>query len=135
MKKRLAFVLVLVCVLGLVGCNTALEETGYSLTDGLYVLENAIEQIPAPVPYLLVHDGRLEVVLEDAISYMPSGKIERNGNEVILATTYGGKELCWTFKLVADNTLQFCASKSKILGGDEWINGVKFVCQDEFSPE
>lgn len=127
--KKLLFALALLCILGLAGCNKVPAEETFSLEDGRYVVENSNEQIS--VPYILIQNGRFTVVMDIAVSYQPSGKIEKNENEVVMATSYADEELYWTFQLSNDNTLKFLLDKSQIPDGANFIDGASFILVEE----
>ncbi len=103
----------------------------YTLDEGRYMQDGLVEG-NGLVPYLLVQEGKLTVVPDIVISYVPSGTVSVKGNEVIMETEYADKYCVFAFKLTDDNTLQFLSEKSELpdLFGT-WDNGIIFRLADE----
>ena len=153
MKKIFAFLLSLTFALCLAACGQAdkpqsesaetppapesgidavsSKEQVFALDDGRYVIENFEEE--SDLPYILIQSGWFTIVMYDGLSYQPSGKIEKNENEVIMASIYRDEDYCWTFLLTGDNTLEFVAGKSKTPDDRVWANGTKFIPEQLFS--
>ena len=102
----------------------------YSLHSGMYVPQQ-ISGSQITVPYILINDEKFTVVLNAAVSYQPSGEIERSGNEVILQSDYAGSEYRWVFELKSDNELTFSAERSVIpQNASMWEDRTVFIRTD-----
>ena len=103
----------------------------YTLDDGRY-MQDGTEEGNGLVPYLLIQEGKLTVVPDIVISYVPSGAVSVKGDEVIMETEYADKHCVFAFKMTDDNTLQFLSEKSELpdLFGS-WDNGIIFRLAEE----
>ena len=101
----------------------------FCLDDGRYVLEQS-EEDDIAVPYLLIQEGRLTVVLAISVSYQPSGTMMMNGNEVTMITKFTDEINVWTFVLIDNNRLKFLSDKSCVLS--DWESGMVFVLAEEW---
>ncbi len=121
MKRFTALCLALILLMSLTACES------YQLDDGRFALEE-IEAEEIIVPYLLIREGEFTVVQHVAVSYQPGGNIVKKGNKLVMETKYLNQECKWTFKLIADNKLQFVAGKSELPNDwDNWKDGMVFT--------
>lgn len=105
--------------------DTAVKEL-YALDDGRYIMRSSGSG--TDVPYLLIHEGRFNVIQNIAVSYQPSGNYYIRGNEVIMRSKFAGGDYIWVFKLIGNNTLQLQLSKSNIPQSDaKWEKDMIFV--------
>ena len=94
--------------------------------EGRYALDDA------EVPYLLVQNGKLAVIGEMAVSYMPSGNMTCKGNEIRMDTEYADQECIWTFVKEDDGSLIFKAEQSQLPEQwESWEDGMRFVSVKE----
>ena len=99
----------------------------HSLSDGLYAL-NTTKNGQVETPYLLINANEFNIVIHDAVSYQPSGIIERDENKVIMKSEYLNDEYVWAFQLTADNTLMFLPNKSNVpASAANWENSMTFT--------
>ena len=128
MKKTL---LKIMAVLSAALILTACRAEPYSLRDGIYVPRQISSQ-QITVPYIEIHDERFTIVQNTAVSYQPSGTIERKGNEVIMNSNYTGSVYRWVFELKSDNELTYSAEKSEIPDNSAgWEDKMVFIRTDE----
>lgn len=115
--------------------TTETEETSYAVEEGLYrlvdepvVLTYGINSrhLVSEIPYLLIQNGNMTIVLQRAVSYMPGGQIERNGNRVKAEGQFCGQELTWSFVAVWDDTLRFDPESSHTGEYADWTDGMLF---------
>ncbi|MBQ7687710.1 MAG: M56 family metallopeptidase [Clostridia bacterium] len=98
----------------------------YSLSDGRYITSEATNE--TIVPYLLIHEGRFTVIKDNAVSYQPSGTIERNGNTVTMKSVYAGEMYIWVFDMLDNNQLKLRLGDSTIpVSSDKWKDGMVFT--------
>lgn len=148
MIKRASIVLIVAVVL-LVACgrdpepvNTSLpsaeesvstrEQIGqFSINDGRYVSKRTAEG-NVELPYILIHKSTFTVVQQDAISYQPSGMVEKNGNKIVMKSTYAEKDYSWVFQLVDEDMMILLADESVIPESDaQWEDGMVFSLDEE----
>ena len=123
-RKRLAAAAVITVVLS--GC--ASKE--YSLSEGMYV-PKSIEDGQITVPYILIRDQRFAIVQDMAVSYQPTGTVERNGNEVIMETKFADQECRWVFALSDNDTMKFLKDESSLPDSDaQWTDQMLFILAD-----
>lgn len=104
---------------------------GFSLNDGNYFAKQENEK-QINEPHIQIYDGNFVVMLYEARSYQPSGKIERNGNNIIMKSNYVNNEYIWTFRITDDNTLKFVAKESSIPNANiQWEDGLLFFLEEE----
>ena len=102
----------------------------YSLSEGMYVPKD-IEDGQITVPYILIHDQRFTIVQDVAVSYQPSGTIERNRSEVIMETKFADQECRWVFVLSDNDTMKFLKDESSLPGSDaQWMDQMLFILAD-----
>lgn len=123
---RKLIVLLCVTMLFSAGCQKEL----YSLNDGLYMQDTEGEVMYTP--FVQIHNGEFYVIQDIAISYQPAGKIERNGNDVILKSEYANMSWIWYFHLTDHDQLQFDLSKSMIpTERPDWKDGLVLNLKEE----
>lgn len=106
----------------------------YSLNDGRYVLSGAVEE--ADVPYILISEGEFHIIQDMAVSYQPSGKIERKDNSVIMKSVFADEAYVWAFELIGNDQLRLDLSGSKIPAHREkWKDGMVFNPAQESEAE
>lgn len=114
------------------------EQNGeFSMNDGRYVAKRTSEG-NVEVPYILVHESNFTVVQQHAVSYQPSGMVEKSGNTVVMKSSYAEKEYCWVFQLVDNDTMILIADESIVPGtASQWEDGMVFSldAEDKISPE
>ena len=102
----------------------------FSLHNGRYVLSGSADQVSSP--YLLINEGRFTVIQHVAVSYQPSGTIERSGNTVTMKTVFAGETYIWVFELIDDNQLKLLLGDSIIpVNRDNWEEGMVFTLVQE----
>ena len=102
----------------------------FSLHDGRYVLSGSTDQ--ASSPYLLISDGRFTVIQHVAVSYQPSGMIERSGNSVTMKTVFAGETYIWVFELIGHDQIKLLLGDSIIpVNRDNWKEGMVFELVQE----
>ncbi len=129
-KTAIITLISLLCVLLFGGGIFAIIHYGvfedYALNDGRYVLKSYPDG--EDVPYLLINGDEFNVIENIAMNYQPSGRIERKGKEVIMASEYGGGSYKWVFRLTGDSILSLEADKSTFPPGKiDWNNNMVFV--------
>lgn len=98
----------------------------YSLHDGRYVLSESASG--TGIPYLLIYEGSLAVIQDIAISYQPSGTIERSGNIVTMKTVYAGETYIWVFELIGHDQVKFRLGDSEIpVNRGKWKDKMVFT--------
>lgn len=123
---RKLIVLLCVTMLFSAGCQKEL----YSLNAGLYMQDTEGEVMYTP--FVQIHNGEFCVIQDIAISYQPAGKIERNGNDVILKSEYANMSWTWYFHLTDHGQLQFDLSKSVIPAErPDWKDGLVLNLKEE----
>ncbi len=102
----------------------------FSLHDGRYVLSGSSDQ--ASSPYLLISEGRFTVIQHVAVSYQPSGMIERSGNSVTMKTVFAGETYIWVFELIGHDQIKLLLGDSIIpVNRDNWKEGMVFELVQE----
>ena len=102
----------------------------FSLHDGRYVLSGSTDQ--ASSPYLLISEGRFRVIQHVAVSYQPSGMIERSGNTVTMKTVFAGETYIWVFELIGHDQIKLLLGDSIIpVNRDNWKEGMVFELVQE----
>lgn len=102
----------------------------FSLHDGRYVLSGSTDQ--ASSPYLLISEGRFTVIQHVAVSYQPSGMIERSGNSVTMKTVFAGETYIWVFELIGHDQIKLLLGDSIIpVNRDNWKEGMVFELVQE----
>ena len=124
MKKIIALCMLFTMVF----CGCSKKE--YHMENGMYVPQS-VKDGQIEVPYLLFHDQSFTIVMNIALSYQPSGTLQRQDNTVILETKYAEEDYKWVFKLTDDNTLRFDANASRIaMNQDQWTDEMVFIKAD-----
>lgn len=102
----------------------------FSLHDGRYMLSGSTDQ--ASSPYLLISEGRFTVIQHVAVSYQPSGMIERSGNSVTMKTVFAGETYIWVFELIGHDQIKLLLGDSIIpVNRDNWKEGMVFELVQE----
>ncbi len=116
----------LLAVLVLAGCG----QKEYTMQDGLYVPQE-IKDGQVDVPYMIVEGDHFTVVQNMAVSYQPSGTMQKNGNEVTMETEFMDQECRWVFELTENDRLRYIAKDSSLPeNSEEWKDGTVFVFTD-----
>ncbi len=111
--KKATLLVTLMLLLALL-CDCESEDTvQYGFDNGRYVLEQSDGD--TATPYILINEDGFSLVLNIAVSYQPSGTVERDGNKLVLNADFAGEKYAWTFTLTGDNTLRFSLSDSDFL--------------------
>ena len=100
----------------------------FHLEDGRYVLSPETEE--TSVLYLLIHEGKMTIVQDMAVSYQPSGRIARDGNRVMIDTKYADEDCRWIFQLIDDNQLKLMTEESVVpetIGRAAWHSVMVFT--------
>ncbi|MBR6951656.1 MAG: hypothetical protein IKH56_08015 [Oscillospiraceae bacterium] len=106
----------------------------YSLNDGRYVLSESDDA--SIIPYLLINNGRFTIVQDVAVSYQPSGTIERSGNIATMKTVYAGETYIWVFELIGHDQVKFHLGDSEIpVNRDKWEDEMVFTRVQEREAE
>ena len=127
MNKRLIAAVSAIVITALLSGCTVKE---YSLSEGMYVPET-IEDGQVTVPYILIQDQRFTIVQDMALSYQPSGNIERKQNEVVMETTFADQECRWVFELADNDTIKFLEDRSSLPQSDaHWKDKMTFILTD-----
>ena len=109
MKKATLLVTLILLLALLCGCESE-DTVQYGFDGERYVLEQSDGD--TATPYILINEEGFSLVLNIAVSYQPSGTVERDGNKLVLNADYAGEQYAWTFTLIDDNTLRFSLSDS-----------------------
>lgn len=109
MKKATLLVTLMLLLALLCGCESE-DTVQYGFDNGRYVLEQSDGD--TATPYILINEDGFSLVLDIAVSYQPSGTVERDGNKVVLKADFAGEKYAWAFTLTGDNTLRFSLSDS-----------------------
>ena len=116
----------LLAVLVLAGCG----QKEYTMQDGLYVPQE-IKDGQVDVPYMIVEGDHFTVVQNMAVSYQPSGTMQKNGNAVTMETEFMDQKCRWVFELTGNDSLKYIAKDSSLPGSsEEWKDGTIFVLTD-----
>ena len=106
----------------------------YSLHDGRYALSQSADE--SGIPYLLINGGRFTVVQDIAISYQPSGTIERSGNIVTMKTVYADETYLWVFELIGNDQVKLHLGDSEIpVNRGKWEDEMVFTLVQERESE
>ena len=108
--------------------SVRMDGRAFSLDDGRYVL--LPESPETTVPYLLIHEGKMTIVQNIAVSYQPAGRIARNGNRVLIDVKYANEDCRWVFQLIDDNQLKLVTEESVLpetVGKTAWHSEMVFT--------
>jgi len=76
----------------------------------------------------LINEGRFTIIQDIAVSYQPSGTIERSHNTVTMQSVFAGETYIWVFELVDHNQLKLQLNDSVIPANhDEWNDEMVFA--------
>lgn len=109
MKKSTLLVTLILLLALLCGCKSE-DTVQYGFDNGRYVLEQSDGD--TATPYILINEDGFSLVLNIAVSYQPSGTVERDGNKLVLKADFAGEKYTWAFTLIDDSTLRFSLSDS-----------------------
>ena len=106
----------------------------FSLNDGRYVPSESDDESGSP--YLLINEGRFTIIQDIAVSYQPSGTIERSGNIVTMKTAYAGEPYIWVFELIGNNQIKFHPGDSEVpVNRGKWEDEMVFIQVQEHETE
>lgn len=106
----------------------------YSLNDGRYVISESADKIS--LPYLLINNGKMTIIQDVAVSYQPSGMIERDGNTITMKTVYAGETYIWVFELIGHDQVKLHLSDSEVpVNHGKWEDEMVFTLVQEREAE
>lgn len=105
LKRICSIMIMVVLVCALSGCSE-----GYSVSDGRYCPEDG-----NPLMFFTIEDCEYAVFRHIAYDFVPSGKVERQGNELILGDFH--------FEIIEDNKVKYVTEDPEGV----WDDGIVFV--------
>ena len=106
----------------------------YSLNDGRYVISESADKIS--LPYLLINNGKMTIIQDLAVSYQPSGMIERDGNTITMKTVFADETYIWVFELIGHDQVKLHLSDSEVpVNHGKWEDEMVFTLVQEREAE
>jgi Antirepressor regulating drug resistance, predicted signal transduction N-terminal membrane component len=106
----------------------------YSLNDGRYVISESADKIS--LPYLLISNGKMTIIQDLAVSYQPSGMIERDGNTITMKTVFADETYIWVFELIGHDQVKLHLSDSEVpVNHGKWEDEMVFTLVQEREAE
>ena len=115
-KRLLKSGLALILTSLLIGCSK-----NYKLLDGNYIPEDNYLNNQQPMMFIHLENGEYAIIRHVTYDYVPTGKIERQGNKLILGNFF--------FEIIDDNKVVFKYVTDNL--GVLWNDGTIFVFDDK----
>jgi hypothetical protein len=78
----------------------------------------------------------MTIIQDVAVSYQPSGMIERDGNTITMKTVYAGETYIWVFELIGHDQVKLHLSDSEVpVNHGKWEDEMVFTLVQEREAE